>query len=295
MSQTIARPILSAHALQFVYPYGTSAISGLSLDIAEGTIVGLLGVNGSGKTTLLRLLMRLLKPSEGCVCLEGRDIQNMQARELYRRIGLLFQNPADQLFAASVERDVAFGPQRLGLDNGEISDRVEEALAAVDAWDLRHREVHQLSYGQQKRVALAGVLAMEPSILLLDEPTGGLDPTAESQMVRLLLQLNRERGATLVFSTHNVDLLPVLADRLCVLRDGQVIEEGTPAEVFFDPDSIARAGLRLPLITQLFDGLVDDAPELRSPLPLTVEQGRRRILDWIAEVRTAAQRLGERP
>ena len=143
-------------------------------------------------------------------------------------MGMVFQNPADQLFGATVEQDVAFGPRNLDLTKAEVAARVREALAAVDATALADRPIHHLSYGQQKRVCLAGVLAMRPSIMLLDEPTAGLDPAGESQMIDLLIRLNRQHAVTLILSTHGVDLLPVLADRIYILSQGRVCREGSP-------------------------------------------------------------------
>jgi ABC-type sulfate/molybdate transport systems ATPase subunit len=165
----------------------------------------------------------------------------------------------------------------LGLPEAEVSLRVEEALSAVDAMALRDRPIHHLSFGQQKRVCLAGVLAMRPQILLLDEPTAGLDPVGEGQMIDLLMALNRRQKITLVLATHCVDLLPVLADRICVLSQGRVWQEGPPREVFADPARAAQAGLRIPLVAQLFHELCGAGGLPAEGLPLTVAEARQRI------------------
>ena len=286
---------LQADDLRFAYPDGIEAIAGLSFHAGEGELVAVLGTNGSGKTTLLKILMRLLAPQRGEVRLAGQDVRRLRPAELYRQVGMVFQNPADQLFAASVEQDVAFGPRNLGLDEAEVLSRVEDSLTAVDALDLRDRPVHHLSFGQQKRVCLAGVLAMQPKVLLLDEPTGGLDPASESHMIELLLRLNRHEKITVVLSTHAVDLLPVLADRIYVLRRGSVWQEGTPREVLADPRAASEAGLRIPLISQLFHELDrrDGLPAVE--LPLTVEEARRQILQWLTAGPSVVSEQGDRP
>lgn len=275
---------ISAEGVSFSYPGGIEALANLSFRANPGEMVAVLGANGSGKTTLLKVFMRLLAPRQGRVLLGEADIRSLRPVEMYRQVGMVFQNPADQLFATSVEQDVAFGPRNLGLEPEEVRRRVEVALAAVGALNLRSRPVHQLSYGQQKRACLAGVLAMEPKILLLDEPTGGLDPAGEVQMIDLLVRLNRQRGQTIILSTHEVDLLPVLADRIYVFRSGQVWREGKPGEVLADPASAAEAGLRLPLVGQLFHALCGDGLAA-EPLPLTIDEGRRQVLQWIADGR----------
>ena len=206
----------------------------------------------------------------------------LRPAEVYRRVGMVFQNPTDQLFAATVEQDVAFGPANLGLPPAEIAARTDEALAAVDGLEFRDRPIHDLSFGQQKRVCLAGVLAMRPPILLLDEPTAGLDPAGESQMAELLLRLHRRQATTIIVCTHAVDLLPVLADRTYVLRRGRVWREGPPEEVLCDPPAIAAAGLRLPLVAQLFHDLACRHGIEVPRLPLTLADARRQILELLA-------------
>ena len=283
MNRNLDRVAIEADHACFAYPDGTEAIADLSFRAMAGEFVAVMGANGSGKTTLLKLLMRLVRPQQGRISLDGADVAALHPAELYRRVGMVFQNPADQLFGSSVADDVAFGPRNLGLEPDEVEARVERSLLAVDALSLRDRPIHHLSYGQQKRVCLAGVLAMQPGVLLLDEPTAGLDPAGEHQMVELLMRLNREQGVTMILSTHGVDLLPVLADRIYVLARGHVFQEGTPREVLADPQRAMQAGLRIPLIAQLFcelagpDGLSLDA------LPLTVDEARRQIVRWLAD------------
>jgi cobalt/nickel transport system ATP-binding protein len=247
----------------------------------EGELVAVMGSNGAGKTTLMKVLMRLLRPQKGRVLLGGGDIAGLPPADLYRRVGMVFQNPADQLFATTVAEDVAFGPRNMALAEEEIAVRVEAALSIVEATGLRDRPIHHLSFGEQKRVCLACVLAMQPTILVLDEPTAGLDPMSESHMIELLVRLNRQQGITVIVCTHSVDLLPVLADRICVLDKGRILREGPPHDVLTDRRSAAQAGLRLPLVSQLFHELRSRHGIPMERLPLTVDEARRHILQWI--------------
>jgi cobalt/nickel transport system ATP-binding protein len=273
---------IEAEAVSYTYPDGIAALCDLTFRAAEGSLVAVMGANGSGKTTLMKVLMRLLRPQQGTVRLGATGIERLPAAELYRRVGMVFQNPADQLFAPTVEQDVAFGPSNSGLPEAEIAARIEEALAAVDALPLRHRPIHHLSFGEQKRICLAGVLAMQPGILVLDEPTAGLDPASEAQMRELLLRLNRQRKITVILSTHSVDRLPVEADWIYVLARGRVLREGPPQEVLSDAAGAAEAGLRLPLVTQLFDELRRRHGVPIDRLPLTLDDAQRQILRWLA-------------
>jgi cobalt/nickel transport system ATP-binding protein len=219
----------------------------------------------------------------------GRVIDTLSTEELYQRVGLVFQNPNDQLFAATVEEDVAFGPRNLALPEAEVQRRVSEALAAVAALPLRGRAIHHLSFGEQKRVSLAGVLAMRPAVLILDEPTAGLDPAGEAQMLQLLKKLNREQGMTVVLATHSVDMLPLFANRIYVLNHGRVLQEGPAEEIFCHQEMIVRAKLRLPYVSRLMyemkrhDGVPIDG------LPLTIGEARTQLLELIPKGLLAEQ------
>jgi cobalt/nickel transport system ATP-binding protein len=243
----------------------------------------MLASNGSGKTTLLKVLVGLLKPQRGQVRIEGRPLGEVPTRELYQRVGMVFQNPNDQLFAATVAEDVAFGPRNLGLAEEEVQRRVTEALELVAALPLRRRAIHHLSFGERKRVSLAGVLAMQPAVLILDEPTAGLDPAGEALMMHQLNRLNREQGITVILATHSVDLLPLFADRIYVLSRGTVLQEGPPPEIFGDHGMIDRAGLRLPYISRLLYEMkrYDGVPI--AGLPLTVGEARTQLLELLPE------------
>ncbi len=267
--------------VHFIYDDGTEALSGVDFHVEEGEFVAVLGSNGSGKTTLINLLVGLLKAQAGRIAVCGRDIGGLSAEELYQRVGLVFQNPNDQLFAATVEEDVAFGPRNLNLPEEEVQKRVAEALEAVAAFPLRGRAIHHLSFGEQKRVSLAGVLAMRPAVLILDEPTAGLDPAGEAQMMQLLKKLNREEGMTVILATHSVDMLPLFANRIYVLDRGRVLQEGPSEEIFCHQEMIVRAKLRLPYVSRLMyemkrhDGVPIDG------LPLTIGEARVQLLELI--------------
>ncbi len=274
---------IEGRSVSFTYEEGTRALHEVDFRAARGEFVAILASNGSGKTTLIKVLVGLLRPQKGLVAVEGRDIRKVSSLELYQRLGMVFQNPDDQLFSVTVEEDVAFGLRNLKLPEAEIQKRVAEFLSAVAASDLRRRAIHHLSFGEKKRVALAGVLAMGPSILILDEPTAGLDPVGESLMLHLLQRLNREKGITIVLATHSVDLLPLFADRIYVLNRGQVLKQGPAEEIFCDQDLIHHAGLRLPYISRLLYDLkrYDGVPI--NGLPLTIGEARKRLLELIPE------------
>jgi cobalt/nickel transport system ATP-binding protein len=265
----------------FTYDDGTEALAGIDFHVEEGEFVAVLGSNGSGKTTLIQLLVGLLKAKSGRITIGGREIESLTAEELYQRVGLVFQNPNDQLFAATVEEDCAFGPRNLNLQEPEVQRRVTESLAAVTALSLRGRAIHHLSFGEQKRISLAGVLAMRPAVLILDEPTAGLDPAGEAQMMQLLKKLNREERMTVILATHSVDMLPLFANRIYVLDRGLVLQQGPSEEIFCHQEMIVRAKLRLPYVSRLMyemkrhDGVPIDG------LPLTIGEARAQLLELI--------------
>lgn len=270
---------LSAQIHAFRYPDGTNALSDVSLEIMPGEFCGILGSNGSGKTTLLKLLDGMIRDFDGTVLLDGDDMRRLSPRQIYGKVGLVFQNPDDQLFAHSVDEDVAFGPRNMGLEEDEVRRRVLEALEAVEMSDLAAKDIHNLSYGQKKRVCIAGLLAMGHEILLLDEPTAGLDPMGEYRMMELLTRLNRESGVTIVMATHSVDLVPVFLSRLHILSRGSLVRSGTPEEVFNNRDDLAGVKLRLPYIAELIHQLKNGDRLPFRRIPLTVGEARRDILE----------------
>lgn len=279
-------PRLSALINSFRYPDGTTALSDIHLEVMQGEFCGILGSNGSGKTTLLKLLDGMIKDFSGEVTLDGDDIRRLSPRQIYSKVGLVFQNPDDQLFAHSVYEDVAFGPRNMGFGEEEVRRRVAEALDAVEMADLAAKDIHNLSYGQKKRVCIAGLLAMGHEILLLDEPTAGLDPMGEYRMMELLTRLNRDSGVTIVMATHSVDLVPVFLNRLHILSRGKVVRSGTPEEVFSNRDELSGVKLRLPYIAELIHQLHTGDRMPFKRIPLTIGEARRDILEAFELQRT---------
>jgi len=267
----------------FSYPDGTVALADIRLEIGRGEFCGLLGANGSGKTTLLKVLDGLIRDYRGSVLLDGQEILKLHPRDIYRKMGLVFQNPDDQLFAHSVAEDVAFGPRNMGFAEDEVQRRVATALAQVEIADLAGKNIHHLSYGQKKRVCIAGLLAMGHEILLLDEPTAGLDPMGEHRMLELLSRLNREDGVTIVMATHSVDLVPLFLHRLHILSKGRLVRGGTPAEVFTAPAEMEHVKLRLPHIAELIWQLKHGEQLPFSSLPLTVGEARRELAEILSK------------
>jgi cobalt/nickel transport system ATP-binding protein len=264
--------------ITYTYPDGTHALYNISLEVRKGEFIGLLGANGSGKTTLLRAMDKLLKGVEGHISLCGTDIKKLSPKEIYKKVGLVFQNPDDQLFAPTLFEDVAFGPTNMGFTVKEIESRVLSALDEVELAGLERKSVHNMSYGQRKRACIAGLLAMGHEILLLDEPTAGLDPMGEYKMMNLLKRLNKENGVTVIMATHSVDLVPVFLDRLYILSKGQFTRGGTPEEVFNAPEDMANIKLRLPHIAELIYKLKHEDNVDFDRIPLTIGEARREIL-----------------
>jgi cobalt/nickel transport system ATP-binding protein len=262
----------------FAYADGTEALRDIRLEVRKGEFAGILGSNGSGKTTLLKVMDGLVKEHKGEVLLDGRDVRKLSPKEIYLKVGLVFQNPDDQLFAPTVFEDVAFGPLNMGLTREEVARRVSNALNAVEMDGFAGKSIHNLSFGQKKRICIAGLLAMGHEILLLDEPTAGLDPMGEYKMMALLKKLNREQGVTVVMATHSVDLVPLFLDRLYILSKGRIVRSGSPAEVFTAPEEMAQVKLRLPQIAELIYRLKHEDGVFFDKIPLTVGEARREIL-----------------
>ena len=270
---------LALRKVSHTFPDGTRALVGIDLQVRGGELIGVLGANGSGKTTLLTIMDGLERGYQGSVLLDGTEIRELSARRIYGKMGLVFQNPDAQLFAGSVWEDVAFGPQNMGFGKGEVEERVASALRAVQMEEHARRPIHRLSFGQKKRVCIAGLLSMGHEILLLDEPTAGLDPLGEHRMMGLLTKLNREDGVTIVMATHSVELVPLFLSRLLVLSEGRIKRCGTPAEVFTDPGDMADVQLKLPAIAEVIWQLREEHGMTFEGLPLTVGEARRILLE----------------
>jgi cobalt/nickel transport system ATP-binding protein len=244
--------LLEARDLVHVYPGDVRALDNLTLRVERGRRLAILGPNGAGKTTVLLHLNGTLKPKSGQVLLGGEEMtyDNAGLTAWRRRVGLVLQDADDQLFAATVAEDVSFGPLNLGVDPASTRRRVDAALAALNISHLADRSTHMLSFGQKKRVAIAGLVAMQPEILLLDEPTAGLDHLGTESLLMALRELERG-GATLVFSTHDVDLAYRFADDVALFEGGRIFAQGPVETVFADPELVNRAKLATPFLLEL--------------------------------------------
>ena len=258
--------------LNYVYmqggPYETRALDDVSLTIHDGEFIGLIGHTGSGKSTLVQHLNGLILPTSGKITVDGMDLaeKGTDRRAIRRRVGLVFQYPENQLFEETVAKDIAFGPKNLGLDEAEIDRRVRTAMrrVALDYDKLAQRSVFELSGGQMRRVAIAGVLAMEPQTLVLDEPCAGLDPRGREEILGLISDLHRESGATIVMVSHSMDDVAALAERVIVMNHGKVAMDGVPREIFSRGEELRAIGLDVPQAVELAQKLREkgfDVPE----------------------------------
>ncbi len=228
-----------------------TAVKNLSLDIKKGSFTVILGHNGSGKSTLAKMLNGLNKPTVGDVFVDGINTKDEETEiEVKRKVGMVFQNPDNQLVASIVEEDVAFGPENLGLQPDVIRDRVDEALKAVGMYEFRKSTPHKLSGGQKQRIAIAGIIAMEPECLVLDEPTAMLDPKGRREIISTLLKLNKEKGITVILITHYMEEAEN-ADRVVVMNDGEIISDGSPKDIFKNVELLKSVGLDVPQTTEL--------------------------------------------
>lgn len=267
----LPKVILEAVDLKYCYPDGTNALRKVSLQVDKGEKLAILGSNGAGKSTLFMQFNGIYRPNSGCIKYQGQDISytNKALIELRKKVGIVFQDPDSQLFSASVYQDISFGPLNLGLSEEIVAARVKQALIDTETTDLEDKPTHLLSYGQKKRVSIAGVLAMEPEVIIFDEPTAGLDPRHSLEFMNLLKNLS-DSGKTIIISTHDVDLAYSFADRIAIMCSGEIIAHGEPGELFLQPDLIERADLALPWLIEMHSELVKKGwlpPS--TPLPKT--------------------------
>ncbi len=274
--------MLEVKNIKYSYNTNYQALKGVSLKVEKGEMVALLGKNGAGKSTLFLHLNGIFRPDEGKVIIDGEELKydKKSLLKFRQKVGIVFQNPDDQIFAPTVEEDVAFGPLNLGLPMEEVQDRVEQALVRVGMSGYEKTAPHHLSGGQKKRVAIAGILAMRPEIMVLDEPTAGLDPQGVVDLSILLRELNDE-GITIIISTHDVDLVPTYAEKVFVLVDGLLIAEGTPKEIFSKPEILEQANLKVPIVTELFQKLESDGIDMSNDYPLTLDEARNKFLELL--------------
>ena len=274
-------PVLECGGLTFAYKRGGShEIDNLSLSVARGEVLVLCGPNGCGKSTFLKLVAGVLKPLSGEVRLLGAPLDQARRNEAFRHVGLLFQDPNDQVFCTHVLEDVSYGPRNLGLDGITVSSLVAAAMALAEITHLGQRSVHQLSFGEMKRIGLAGLIAMRQPLMLLDEPSAYLDPAATRQVLRIVRRLNTEYGYTFVVVTHDMELAAELATRVVVMQSGRIVADGDPRKVLTDKELLASARLEPPTLTKVFSELSGSHCPASSDIPLTVAEAQAFLHGW---------------
>lgn len=273
---------LSTENLSFTYPDGTRALKNINIEIEKGEKVAIIGPNGAGKSTLFSHFNGLTEPTSGCVKIEGKPIsfEKDELLKVRQKVGIVFQDPDDQLFAPTVKEDIAFGPMNLGLSYDEVEKRVEDALKMVGMENYEDKTPHHLSGGQQKRIAIAGIIAMKPELMILDEPTAGLDPDGVEKVLNIMNQLNEE-GMTLIISSHDIDMISKYADKIFVLYNGEIIESGNKNKIFSDMELLKKAHLRTPITTEILYNLKESG--------LNVNTEKISVKDTCAEIIKAKQ------
>ena len=273
-------PIVRVSCVRHTYPDRTQVhLCGLDFVVEKGERVVILGPNGCGKTTLLAHLLGLLEPQEGEVAVFGVD-PTRHFNRIRERIGVLLQNADEQMIAPTVWDDVSFSPRSYGYPDAEVDRLVTRALERVGIPHLRHKVCHHLSGGEKRKVALAGALVLEPELLVLDEPFEGLDPASRADLVELLNRLHAGQGVSLVIATHDVDVVPLMADRVYVLlRGGEIVAQGAPREIFRDPGVLRRSNIEPPVLAELFARLEELG--ISAGRPLTVEEAARSLVGWM--------------
>lgn len=265
-------------------PSESVALDDVSFTAEDGQFIGIIGHTGSGKSTLLQHLNGLLKPDEGTVTVGNVDITQpgISMVEIRKRIGLLFQYPEYQLFEETVAKDVAFGPKNLGLSETEIEERVKEAieLVGLDYETVKDRSPFELSGGQKRRVAIAGVVAMRPEVLILDEPTAGLDPKAHKDVLNMVEEVHRRTGNITIFVSHNMADIARLSDKILVIHNGKLVTKGSPKEVFSQKETLRSVGLDLPPVTEFTEGLRKRGINLSATI-LDVDEAAAQIAEYL--------------
>jgi len=251
--------IIEAKEISFSYEGEETALDNVTMHFKKGRTTAVLGGNGSGKSTLFLNLNGVLKPVSGKIIFNGKEISHNKKDilELRRNIGIVFQDPDDQLFSANVKKDISFGLVNQGLSAEEVDNRIDFVIRKTGITGIINKPTHALSFGQKKRVAIAGVLAMQPTVIILDEPTAGLDPSGVSEILNLLSDIKRSMGITIIMSTHEIDLVPLYCDDVYVLDKGKVVFEGTARELIANSGVLRKHNLRLPRIAHLMEILHD--------------------------------------
>ena len=268
--------LIETRNLTYTYPGNVTGLDDVNFIAPRNARIAVIGANGAGKSTLFKHFNGIFRPTSGSVLVRGEPITRENIREVRKFVGVVFQNPDDQIFSPTVEQDVAFGPTNLGLDEETIHHRVEEALRVVGIEHLKDRVPHHLSGGEKKRVAIAGIIAMEPQVLVLDEPTAGLDPQGVRDLVGFINSLSRNYGMTVIFSTHDVSLVPEVADIIYVMHRGRVVAKGDCDEIFSRPDLLSSVRLDVPVLPKLISSLRDQGVDIT--MAYTFTEARKQFL-----------------
>ncbi len=272
------------HIYEKGMPNESVALEGVSFEVQDGEFLGVIGHTGSGKSTLLQHLNGLLKPTEGTIVVGDVDItaQGVSMVDIRKRIGLVFQYPEYQLFEETVAKDVAFGPKNLGLEEDEITERVKEAieLVGLDYEQIKDRSPFELSGGQKRRVAIAGVVAMRPEVLILDEPTAGLDPKAHKDVLKMVEEVHAKTGNITILVSHNMADIARLSDKVLVIDSGHMVTIGSPKEVFSHREKLSSIGLDLPPVTQLTEQLRENGVNIEETI-LSIDEAADQIAEFL--------------
>lgn len=247
--------ILNLVGISYQYPDGTQALTDVNIDIEKGSCTAILGGNGSGKSTMFLHCNGILKPTKGKVIFDGKEVnyKKKSLLDLRRDVGIVFQNSDEQLFSSSVKNDILFGMKNLKLPEDEIEKRFQEVAKRTGVVDFLHKPTHALSFGQKKRVAIAGVLAMRPSVIILDEPTAGLDPQGTSEILSLIDEIKKDLGITIIISTHDIDLVPLYCDKAVIFNSGKIVYRGVLDYLWNNPKILRENHLRLPRLAHLME------------------------------------------
>ena len=272
---------LETKNLSFTYHDGTKALKNVNIQIKKGEKIAIMGPNGAGKSTLFSHFNGLTEPTSGHVEVEGEKIifEREELLKVRQKVGIVFQDPNDQLFAPTVKEDVAFGPMNLGLEYEEVEKRIKESLEMVGMSGFEDKTPHHLSGGQQKRVAIAGIVAMRPDIMILDEPTAGLDPEGVDKVLDILDNLNKE-GMSIVISSHDIEMVNQFADKIFVLYDGEIIAEGDKNQIFSDKELLKKAHLKAPITTEILYNLKEKGLDVDTG-KITIDEVTDEILKLI--------------
>ena len=280
--------IIKLENLNYIYnpntPFEKKALDDVNLNINRGDFIGLIGHTGSGKSTLVQHLNGLIRPTTGRIIVDGMDITSKDAnlKEIRQKVGLVFQYPEHQLFEETIYKDIAFGPKNLVLEEGKIYGRVKKAmeLVGLNFNDLKDRSPFELSGGQKRRVAIAGVLAMKPKVLVLDEPTAGLDPRGRDEILGRIQKLYEEEGITIILVSHSMEDIARLVNRIVVMHNGKIVEEGYTREIFKQAKELEKIGLGIPQITSFMRKYKLEGNKIRDDI-LTVEEAKEELINYL--------------